>query len=437
LVARQVLDEEDNPVSENIMIHDSSEYTWAENPYITSDNEGNFIISFSAGDNYNSRNLVIQKVSSLGEKIGENSAIIDGYNSSLESLIEVNSDDDLLLCWYSNNSSYSSAFMRKFNSDLIPYYYTKEFFKSSSTIHKKLLGLSINKKFNVLAIWVDFNPQTYEKGNVIKGMIFNELGFSISDTIIVDSLAEGRNLFEATCQIDDDDNLAIVWSDYYAYGSRINLNTKRFYPADNKAYFNAFNTDNLYLNMQIIKFINKKLFVSWTSNENVNSIFLNDNNSSFIPVKLHKFDPFLYLWGEPHNHYSVDIFGNKLQFSYESIINPEKGYDIWLNTQLIDQFDFDSVFIPEIPLPTTETVSSAYPNPSSEIVTFTYEIATTVNVNITVFNILGQKVYVIENGLQEPGTYLASLNTKELASGIYFFYFKGANSYIRKFLIVK
>jgi Secretion system C-terminal sorting domain len=428
----QVLDKEDNLVSENIMIHDSSKYKWAENPCITSDNEGNFIISFSAGENYDSRNLIIQKVTKKGEKIGDNKAITDGYYSNLKSFTEVNSNDDLLIGWYSISSSYPSVYMQKFDSDLIPYYDTIELLKS--TRPKRILSLSINKNFNVLAMWVDLGSQS--QPNVIKGMVFDEIGNSISDTIIVDSLAGGSNFFEGICQIDDDGNLVFVWDDYNQ-GIYLNINIKRYYPADNKIFFTAINPGNFLLRTQLIKFINKKLFVSWTSNENVNSIFLNDNDTSFIPVKLHNFDPFFNLWRVSYNHYSVNIFKNKLQFSYESIVNPEKGFDIWLNTQLIEQFDFDSVFIPTVPLPTKETVSSAYPNPSADIVTLNYEISTTVNVNITVFNILGQKISVIENGLKEPGTYTVSLNTKELASGIYFFYFKGRNLHTRKFLIIR
>ena len=431
----QILDKEGNFISDNFLINDTSKYVLPVLPYISTDRDGNFIVSFSAVEKYSPTDLIIQKVSPSGALIDSNRSIKQIYNTSFNSFTGVNANNDLLVCWFDNYGNYSSAYMKKFDANLVGYYGTKEFLKP--LYPTKILDISINNNLNTLIMWLQGDKQNPEEKKVIMARVYNDLGNPVSAIITVDSLAEDRSYLDGRCQIDDNDNMAFIWRDYRGFGYDSKINVKRFYPDDGKIIFNTFSVNDIFSKIQIIKFINKKLFIAWTAYKDLNSAYLNDNNLSIVPVKLHIFDPFLYLWGVPNNNYSTSIFKDKLQLSYESIVNPDKGYDIWLNTQKIENIDFDSVVVPKENKLTVETVSSAFPNPNSSSVNLTYKITVPVDVNISVYNILGEKISIVDRGMKEPGTYSVSYDTHKLASGIYFIYYVGMKTYIRKFLIVR
>lgn len=63
----------------------------------------------------------------------------------------------------------------------------------------------------------------------------------------------------------------------------------------------------------------------------------------------------------------------------------------------------------------------AYPNPSSSLTTFTISLQNSANVNLTVFNNLGQVVATILDDPLEKGEHQAIWNSEGLAPGIYFY----------------
>ena len=62
-----------------------------------------------------------------------------------------------------------------------------------------------------------------------------------------------------------------------------------------------------------------------------------------------------------------------------------------------------------------------YPNPLSESTQIRYEIAEPVNVNLTVYDILGRTVETLVSAHQTPGEYTVSLDASRLASGVYLY----------------
>ncbi len=62
---------------------------------------------------------------------------------------------------------------------------------------------------------------------------------------------------------------------------------------------------------------------------------------------------------------------------------------------------------------------SAYPNPFSNTTTVRYEIASGTNVQLIVYNVLGERVRVMELGYQSTGTHEATLDRGDLNAGMY------------------
>ncbi len=92
----------------------------------------------------------------------------------------------------------------------------------------------------------------------------------------------------------------------------------------------------------------------------------------------------------------------------------------------------------ETELPTKFVLRQNYPNPFNPTTTISYSIPSArstvtagtkfvVNVDLTVYNILGQKIATLLNENQAPGNYSVQFNAENLPSGIYFYTLRAGN----------
>ena len=65
-------------------------------------------------------------------------------------------------------------------------------------------------------------------------------------------------------------------------------------------------------------------------------------------------------------------------------------------------------------------VKPAYPNPFNPTTTINLELMETADVSVKIYNIAGQLVEVIADGLYTPRSYSWTWNAENLASGVYF-----------------
>jgi len=76
-----------------------------------------------------------------------------------------------------------------------------------------------------------------------------------------------------------------------------------------------------------------------------------------------------------------------------------------------------------------------YPNPFSDVTTINYEIKTAGAIELTVYDILGSKLEVLEKTTKQPGTYSMEWNTQHLQEGMYILQLRVADQVITKKLI--
>jgi len=96
-------------------------------------------------------------------------------------------------------------------------------------------------------------------------------------------------------------------------------------------------------------------------------------------------------------------------------------------------------------LPTRLELMGNYPNPFNPSTSIRYSLPFTGKVSFTVYNLLGQEVSTINEGLKAAGDHDLNFNGKILSSGIYFYQFKLTNSVtksvqtsdIKKMVLVK
>ncbi|HSD64567.1 MAG TPA: T9SS type A sorting domain-containing protein, partial [Ignavibacteriaceae bacterium] len=79
-----------------------------------------------------------------------------------------------------------------------------------------------------------------------------------------------------------------------------------------------------------------------------------------------------------------------------------------------------------------------YPNPFNPTTLIQYSIPADQHVALNVYNLLGQKVMTLVDGMQKSGQHEVNFNASNLASGVYFYKLEaGTQSSIRKMILMK
>src|SRR5690606_13558736 len=73
---------------------------------------------------------------------------------------------------------------------------------------------------------------------------------------------------------------------------------------------------------------------------------------------------------------------------------------------------------PEVPYVTG--ISGNFPNPFNPTTTVAYELRNSGNIDLAIYNALGQRVAVVHNGFKTAGRHQATFDASRLGSGVYF-----------------
>ncbi len=87
-------------------------------------------------------------------------------------------------------------------------------------------------------------------------------------------------------------------------------------------------------------------------------------------------------------------------------------------------------------LPVTRSLEQNYPNPFNPATTIRYQLPARSHMSLTVFNTLGQRVSVLQDGEQEAGFHEVKFDGKGLTSGVYFYRMQAGEFVQTKQLII-
>jgi hypothetical protein len=82
------------------------------------------------------------------------------------------------------------------------------------------------------------------------------------------------------------------------------------------------------------------------------------------------------------------------------------------------------------------SLNQNYPNPFNPTTVITYSIATTGAVTLTVYDLLGQEVATLVDGVRPAGTYAVTWNASGLASGTYIYRLEAGSTVLSKKMIL-
>jgi len=89
-------------------------------------------------------------------------------------------------------------------------------------------------------------------------------------------------------------------------------------------------------------------------------------------------------------------------------------------------------------IPAKFTLSQNYPNPFNPSTTIDFALPTTELVDLSIYNILGQKVVTLANGMRKAGSYSLTFDASDLASGWYIYRLQTDSKVMsRKMLLIK
>jgi hypothetical protein len=87
-------------------------------------------------------------------------------------------------------------------------------------------------------------------------------------------------------------------------------------------------------------------------------------------------------------------------------------------------------------LPKTFAMYQNFPNPFNPSTSIRFELPKGSNVNLSIYNILGQKIATIVDEYKNPGYYQIRWDARNLANGIYFYSIRTENIVITKKMIL-
>jgi pimeloyl-ACP methyl ester carboxylesterase len=135
----------------------------------------------------------------------------------------------------------------------------------------------------------------------------------------------------------------------------------------------------------------------------------------------------------------------------ENLSNSPKQYSFKVNNlqsgryyfrlKLIDNdgsFAYSKIIEADINIPTNFELSQNYPNPFNPTTVIKYSIPADGLVNISLYNMLGERVKEIVNGFHKSGYYTINFNASSLASGVYFYRLNsGGKEIVKKMMVLK
>ncbi len=204
---------------------------------------------------------------------------------------------------------------------------------------------------------------------------------------------------------------------------------------------NSFNINYWYVDDLMVTYVTPVEMTSFNASANEGNVILNwatsteTNNRGFEVERKsgnNEFQKIGYIAGfgtttEPKNYSYADNNLNTGNYTYRL-----KQVD------LNGTYNYSNEIEVKVNVPAVFALEQNYPNPFNPATSIKYSIPENQQVRLNVYNLLGQKVMTLVNGLQKAGEHEVSFNAANFASGVYFYKLEaGTQSSIKKMILLR
>lgn len=177
--------------------------------------------------------------------------------------------------------------------------------------------------------------------------------------------------------------------------------------------------------------IHNILWATTGSIENIELYYSLDSGNSYALISDSEIDDGIYPWTLPDTVCSIckvkvvayDTGGDS------DWDESDTDFSIGSETGVVKETSF---------IPMVFSLSQNYPNPFNPVTTIQYAIPEKSHVTLTIYNIAGQALEVLENQLMEPGYYTVQWDASKVGSGVYLYEIKASGFRdVKKCVIIK
>ena len=432
----QIYDKNNNPIGENIYVSSKRSQYY---PGIIKLGHNNFLIYWReyVRDIFNQYEIVAQKYSLTGEKMGDKFKVsqtnIKGSVSNIAGAS--NLKGEFVFAWDRRVGNVSRIYSKKYDADGVEIS-SNILVSKDTTINSYHPKVGLDSAGN-FAITYYSRLSSY---NEIFLTRYNSDGTEIDSTIIVTDDKKFASKYNPDISVNAKGDCIVTWFDYRSQSGVYFQKYEQIGTSDlfKQIDSNTSVTDyNFSYCLPSVSMNDQEEFViSWS-----------ESNNTFSDLKFRLFESNQtakseILYGsesQERNQSNPDIYlsADKIYNVWQDNHEPGVGYDIWANV-----FNYQDLLtdleVNGNEISVNYKLNQNYPNPFNPSTVISFSIPQTANVELNVYNILGQKVAVLLNDIKQPGNYKISWDASDMSSGVYVYKLQaGKRTFIRKMLLLK
>ena len=427
----QRYDAQGNPLGTNINNDDKgTQY----NPKIATLKDGNFLLVWReySRNIYNQNEILGQKYFKTGEKIGDTFIIssIDRKGDAYDPDVCSNSNGDFVVTWQKRYGNIYSIVAEKFDNDAN---IVKSDFlvTDDTTSYKYKPKTGIDSLGNFAITYYSYKNNNYD----IFLHRYNSSGEELDSAIVINDDKTHSTQYYPDISVNPEGNCIVTWYDYrtpngvYFQKYKNIGSTDSFEKVDSNIAVTDYYISNCTPTVSLQD--NGEFVISWSqwngsTTGSYDDLKFRIYNSDLVPLT----DVMNATISQERDQVNQDIVfkDNKVFNVWQDNHEHGVGYDIWAN---VYNFDYlvTGVNNKKINTPISFKLSQNYPNPFNPTTSIHYSVpsvvdanfASTTQVELKVYDILGREVATLVNQRQNPGQYRVTFNAGNLASGTYFY----------------
>jgi len=181
------------------------------------------------------------------------------------------------------------------------------------------------------------------------------------------------------------------------------------------------------------------------SDTGIDSLFQDPDKDDLYDIEFIT-DDLVYVVGEAGKIYKSGDAGQtwiqETSGTEETLISCEYvGSQLWVvgqNGTILKKSVSASIDVNDNKTPSTFALKQNYPNPFNPTTTISFDLPEAANVQLVIYNMMGQQVAELKNENMQPGFYKMNFNASHLASGVYIYRIQANNfAAIKKMTILK